>query len=123
MSIITWLRLGMKLKKLRRLVMSEVGDANQAKLAAERENSKLPVGVIAVIPATAPSISAGISTVSAGSAGTIATIIAWILGRLFPDMTTADLMVVGSGMAVALTYVLAWIRHTYTNNTAPGIGV
>jgi hypothetical protein len=119
-GIIKWNRLGLKLRRLQKLMSNEIGNANQARMAAERANQTAPDGVILVTPVKAPSIAATISTVSATGGAGIGAVLAGIVTLLFPSLSVEQVGAIGTVAGMLATWVIALLRHQHENNNAPG---
>lgn len=120
MKLFRILRIGLRARKVWRLMSTEVGDANQARLAAERANRSVPAGTVLVVEAKPPLNSATISTLSAGGGASIGVGIAGIFSLLFPSLSAEQVGAIGTVAGLLATWVLALFRHRYANANAPG---
>ncbi len=102
---------------------SELGLANQDRInAALMMNEKVPAGQILVVPATAPSSAAGVSTTWTAAAGTVAGLIVWLANQVI-DLTTEQNASAVVLLTAGLNYLFSWLRHSRENANAPGVGI
>ena len=114
------LRILFNARKAMRIMSTELGDANQARLAAERANRTAPDGVVLVTPAKAPSKSATISTISATGGAGIGAGVAGLVTLLFPSLSAEQVGAIGTVAGMLATWMIALIRHRRENANAPG---
>lgn len=121
MGIIGKLKLLWNVRKLWRLVMSKIGDANQARIAAEHANQKVPIGTVLVTPAKAPLKSALVETGAAAASTGIAGVLAVILHLLVPSLDAEELAAIGTVVALIINFGFKLYRKGTENATAPGV--